>query len=118
MYELELELDDSFIIEDVLPKWEVTIPQNRFWVYKTAYQGKVSYLTVDMEEKKRFLFSDDPNDIGSIYILEEGELFDIEYIADFNNWNAFINKFPDLKKMANITNIVLSADIERESDDY
>jgi hypothetical protein len=115
----ELELSDEIELEEELPNFDNPLEQNRFWVYKTTYQGKISYIVVDMYDKKRYLFHDDASsNLGSIFILEEGEIFDIEYIADFNDWNLFTNKFNDQSflKMANIISIIITADIEREEE--
>ncbi len=117
MFELEIELDDSYELEDELPIFENNLPQNRFWVYKTAYQGKISFIVVDMQEKNRYLFFDDSSTLGKIYMLEKGELFDIDYIADFNDWNNFMKKFTEHQKMANLVSIIIDADIEREDEE-
>lgn len=117
MFELEIELDDNYELEEVLPVFENSLSQNRFWVYKTLYQGKISYIIVDMLEKNRYLFLDDSSTLGKIYTLEKGELFDIEYIADFNDWNVFMTKFEEHAKMANLVSIIIEADIERDEDE-
>lgn len=116
MYELEIELEDDFYLEEELPNFKEMTSQKRFWVYKTSYKGKISYIIVDMKEKNRYLFFDDSSTLGIIYMLEEGEIFDIEYQADFNDWNLYINKFPERKKMANLVCVIIGADIEKEDE--
>lgn len=116
MYELEIELDDDFELYEELPVFENPLEQNRFWVYETTYQGKISNIIVDMYEKNRYLYFDDSSNLGTIYMLEEGELFEIDYMADFDNWNYFVKKFDNLKKMANFVCLIVGAEIEKESE--
>ncbi len=115
MYELEIELDDDITLDDELPSFPTKLKQNRFWVYKTIYQGKISFIIVDMQEKNRYLyFENSSSKFGSIYMLEEGEIFEIEYLADFNNWTDFITQFSEYKKMGNLVCLIISAGIEEE----
>ncbi len=112
----ELELSDDLELEEEYPVYENPLEQNRFWVYKTTYQGKISFIIVDMYDKNRYLFYDDSSKLGAIFMLEEGEIFDIEYLADFDDWNKFIKKFSESEhiKMANLVSIIVAAGIEKE----
>ncbi len=119
MFDLDVELDENEEMETVFPKFENTLKNNRFWVYETIYNSKISYIVVDMLKRNRYLFFDDNSKFGKVFLLEDGELFDCEYLADFDNWNDFHKEFEELQKMTNLITIVILSyvDDDDESDD-